>query len=136
VTGLYAQSLHREHRGEWDFDLTWKPLESQPVYAGWLRAVRRGHARVHRGVEVGAPVLVLTSASSAAPQEWDDTVTSADIVLDVEQIRRWAHKLGEHVTLARVPGALHDVTLSARPVRERVFETIGRWLGAFVHQAG
>ena len=40
VTGLYARSLHRDHEGEWDFDLAWKPIESWPAYAGWLAAVR------------------------------------------------------------------------------------------------
>ena len=68
VSGLYAESLHRDHRGEWDFNLDWKPLESWPVYAGWLRAVRRGHAKVHRGVDVGAPVLVLTSGAAPTPR--------------------------------------------------------------------
>ena len=27
VTGFYARSLHRDHEGEWDFNLTWKPVE-------------------------------------------------------------------------------------------------------------
>ncbi len=132
VSGLYGQSLHRDHRGEWEFDLAWKPLESWPVYAGWLRAVRRGHARVHKGLDLTAPILVLTSGGSAFPRTWDESVDSHDIVLDVEQIRKWAHKLGVHVTTVRVPGALHDVTLSRLPVRTRAFEEIGRWLDAFV----
>jgi alpha-beta hydrolase superfamily lysophospholipase len=132
VSGLYGQSLHRDHQGEWDFNLAWKPIESWPVYAGWLRAIRRGHARVHRGVDAGAPVLVLTSAASSSPREWTDDVLQHDIVLDVEQIRRWAHKLGAHVTLVRVPGALHDVTLSAEPVRKRAFTELDRWLAAYV----
>jgi alpha-beta hydrolase superfamily lysophospholipase len=134
VSGLYAQSLHREHRGEWDFNLEWKPIESWPVYAGWLRAVRRGHARVHHGIDVGAPVLVMTSGASAHPTVWDETVDQRDIVLDVEQIRTWAHKLGEHVTLARIHGALHDVTLSRLEVRERAFAEITRWLEAYVER--
>ncbi len=132
VSGLYAQSLHREHRGEWDFNLAWKPLESWPVYAGWLRAVRRGHARMHRGLAVGAPVLVLTSGASSFPRAWDETCGVNDIVLDVEQIRRWAHKLGDHVTLTKIPGALHDVTLSAEPVRTVAFAEVSRWLDAYV----
>jgi alpha-beta hydrolase superfamily lysophospholipase len=132
VSGLYAQSLHRDHRGEWDFNLEWKPLESWPVYAGWLRAVRRGHAAVHRGIDVRAPVLVLTSGSSAVPKVWGEEVTSRDIVLDVEQIRKWAPKLGDHVTLVRVHGALHDVTLSREPVRTRVFDEITRWHDAYI----
>ena len=132
VSGIYAQSLHRDHRGEWDFNLAWKPLESWPVYAGWLRAVRRGHRVVHRGLDVRAPLLVLTSGASAYPKTWEETASSHDIVLDVEQIRKWAHKLGDHVTLTRVPGALHDVTLSAEPVRSLVFEEITRWHDAYV----
>ena len=35
-------------------------------------------------------------------------------------------------TLARVPGALHDVTLSPAPVRERVFDEITRWSDAYL----
>ncbi|MGH3445009.1 MAG: alpha/beta hydrolase [Nocardioidaceae bacterium] len=131
VTGFYAQSLHRDHHGEWDFDLAWKPIESWPVYAGWLRAVRRGHARAHRGLDVPAPVLVLTSGASGHPQEYDETCACTDIVLDVEQIRRWAPKLAAHVTLVRVEGALHDVTMSRSDVRERAFDEITRWHDAY-----
>jgi alpha-beta hydrolase superfamily lysophospholipase len=132
VSGFYARSLHRDHDGEWDFDLAWKPLQSWPVYAGWLRAVRRGHARAHRGLDVPCPVLVLTSGASGRSREYDETCSSTDIVLDVEQIRKWAHKLADHVTLVRVEGALHDVTLSRKDVRERVFDEIARWLDAYV----
>lgn len=132
VSGLYTRSLHRDHNGEWDFDLAWKPLQSWPVYAGWLRAVRRGHARVHRGLDVQAPVLVITSAASGHAKEYDETVAGHDMVLDVEQIRKWAHKLAGSVTLARVPGALHDVTLSREPVRTQVFEEITRWSDAYL----
>lgn len=132
VSGLYARSLHVEHDGEWPFDLDWKPLESLPVYAGWLRAIRRGHARVHRGVDLDVPVLVLTSGASGRPRCWDITCTSTDIVLDVLQIRKWAHKLAGHVTLVKVDGALHDVTLSRKQVRSRVFEEITRWHDAYV----
>jgi alpha-beta hydrolase superfamily lysophospholipase len=102
------------------------------VYAGWLRAVRRGHARAHRGLDVPAPVLVLTSAISGHPQEYDETCASSDIVLDVELIRKWAHKLADHVTLVRVEGALHDITMSRQEVRDRAFEEITRWLDAYV----
>ncbi|MFT4009817.1 MAG: alpha/beta hydrolase [Nocardioidaceae bacterium] len=132
VSGIYAKSLHRDHEGEWDFDTTWKPIESFPMYAGWLRAIRRGHARVHRGVDVGAPILMLTSGASSNPKEHDESVMSTDIVLDVEQMWRWAPQLGTHVTMVRIPGALHDVTLSAEPVRKHAFDEISRWVEAYV----
>ncbi len=128
VAGVYAESLHVDHRGEWEFDLSWKPLESFPVRAGWLRAIRRAHRRLHRGIDPGAPVLVLSSRRTAFTTVWTEDVTTADIVLDVEQIARWSHRLGPHVTIARVDDALHDVFLSAEPVRSRAYELTERWL--------
>jgi alpha-beta hydrolase superfamily lysophospholipase len=128
VTGLYAESLHRDYRGEWDFNLAWKPRESFPARAGWLRAIRRGHRRIHRGIDVGAPVLMLTSTRSHRPQRWDDDVARTDIVLDVRQMARWAHRLGRQVTLTQIDGAIHDVLASAEPVRKQAYDEIRRWL--------
>jgi alpha-beta hydrolase superfamily lysophospholipase len=134
VTGLYGKSLHRDHGGEWDFDLAWKPLESWPVFAGWLRAIRRGHSAVHRGLDLAVPTLVISSASSVHPRVWEPAVDSCDTVLDVDLMARWVHKVSQHVTLVRVPGALHDVTLSRQPARDRVFAELGRWLDTYVRE--
>ena len=132
VSGLYGRSLHRDHGGEWDFDLTWKPLESFAVYVGWLRAVRTGHARLQRGLDVAAPVLVLSSDRSTVPTEMGDDVHTADIVLEVPQIRRWATALGAHVTYVAVPGARHDVVLSRPEARRRAYAELERWHRAYV----
>lgn len=132
VKGHYGRSLHRDHEGEWDFDLTWKPVESFPVRFGWLRAIRRGHARVQAGLSVAAPVLVLSSDRSSSPAAMDEDVFSTDIVLDVRQIRRWATAIGRHVTYAAVPGAVHDVVLSRPEPRTRAYEEIRLWLDAYV----
>lgn len=132
VNGFYPRSLHREHEGEWDFDLTWKPLESFPVRLGWLRAIRRGHARLQDGLDVPAPVLVLSSDRSSFPSRMGEDVHATDIVLDVRQIRRWSTAIGHHVTYVAVPGALHDVVLSRPAVRKRAYDEIDRWLSAYV----
>ena len=132
VTGLYGRSLHKDYHGEWEFDLSWKPVDSWPVFAGWLRAIRRGHLAVHRGLSIDAPVLVLFSARSVQARSREPAVDSSDIVLDVEVMARWVHKLSSHVTLVRVDGALHDVTLSREPARTRVFTELGRWLDTYV----
>lgn len=136
VNGLYARSLHRDHEGEWDFDLAWKPMESFKVHAGWLRAVRAGHARLQRGLDVSAPVLVLSSDRSSLPDGMGEDVHSTDIVLEVPQIRRWATAVGAHVTYVAVPGARHDVVLSRQPARDRVYAELDRWLAAYVEVAG
>ena len=132
VSGLYGRSLHVDHGGEWDFDTAWKPLDSWPVYAGWLRAIRRGHSAVHRGLHLETPVLAISSARSFHPRAWEPAVDTSDIVLDVDLMARWVHKLGSHVTLVRVPGARHDVTLSRQPARDQVFAELGTWLTAYV----
>ncbi|WP_104106526.1 alpha/beta hydrolase [Nocardioides sp. 616] len=132
VRGFYGESLHSELGGEWDYDLAWKPVESWPMRAGWISAIRAGHAALHRGLDLSCPTLVLSSARSAQPQEMSEEVTSSDIVLDVEQIRRWAPSLGRHVTSVALVGAIHDVVLSRAEVRREVYSTLDRWLAAFV----
>ena len=132
VSGLYGRSLHSSHEGEWEFNLDWKPVESWPVFAGWLAAVRRGHAELHRGLEVGCPALVLSSGSSALPTEMGDDVHRHDIVLDVAQIRRWATALGGHVTYVAIQGARHDVVLSLPGPRATAYREMDRWLATYV----
>ena len=133
VDGSYAKSLHADYFGEWSFDLAWKPLQSWPAYAGWIRAVRLGQARLARGLDIDAPVLMVSSTRSGHPtSQTDPDLTSTDTVLDVERMRRRAAVLSRHVTIAQVEGALHDVTLSPEPVRSRVFDEVGRWLSAYV----
>jgi alpha-beta hydrolase superfamily lysophospholipase len=132
VTGFYARSLHRDHDGEWDFDLAWKPIASWPAYAGWLAAIRRGHAELHAGLDLPFPVLVLSSAASANPAEMGEDVHTHDIVLDVEQIRRWSPALGRHVTYVAVPHARHDVFLSREAPRAEAFAELDGWLTAYV----
>jgi alpha-beta hydrolase superfamily lysophospholipase len=128
VSEVYGETLHKSLRGEWDYDLAWKPQESFPVRAGWLRAVRLGHRRVHRGIDVGAPVLTLCSATSMVPQAWTEDCGTCDTVLDVKQIAKWSHQLGPNVTVLRVQDALHDVLCSRKDVRDAAFDEIARWL--------
>ena len=56
---------------------------------------------------------------------------SADIVLDVELIARRAVQLGPVVTVVRIAGGLHDLALSAPPVRARFYAEIDRWLAGY-----
>jgi alpha-beta hydrolase superfamily lysophospholipase len=132
VPGFYTRSLHRDHEGEWEFDLLWKPIESFTVYAGWLRAIREGHARLHRGLELDCPVLVLSSGRSTMPAEMGEDVHGTDIVLDVAQIRRWATSYGPHVTYLAIEGARHDVVLSREEPRRAAYDAISTWMTAWV----
>ncbi|NYE38261.1 alpha-beta hydrolase superfamily lysophospholipase [Nocardioides cavernae] len=132
INGVYGRSLHRDHGGEWDYDLDWKPLESRPVYVGWLRAIRRGHAMLHDGLDIGVPTLVLSSARSWFGAQTDETAATHDIVLDVQQIRHWASSVGRHVTSVAIEGAMHDVVLSRPGPRAQAYAAMSTWLDAWV----
>lgn len=131
LEGVYAQSIHQSARGEWDFDPAWKPLTAQPVKTGFLAAVRREQARLHKGLFVNVPVLMLHSHKSLLGlTEWDDAAHSADLVLDVEQMKEWLPAIGPDTTAVELSGARHDVMLSIKPVRERALQEVDSWLRA------
>ena len=125
----YGRSLHTSTGGAWDYDLAWKPLAGFPIKAGWLRAIRDGHARLHRGLHIGVPVLVCTSGRSGHPRHPSpEDLMSADCVLDVAHMAARAPALGNDVTVQRVPGGRHDLALSDQPAREQYERTVFGWL--------
>jgi alpha-beta hydrolase superfamily lysophospholipase len=134
--GLYGQSLHRDHRGEWTYDLAWKPVLGFPVTTGWLTAIRRGQRRLQAGLGIDVPVLVASSTRTFRGRNWTDDVRTTDAVLDVEQIARWAPGLGSRVTIARFHGGMHDLTLSGKDVRTEVFRELGQWVDGFLPAPG
>ncbi|WP_426492928.1 alpha/beta hydrolase [Hymenobacter sp. 102] len=124
----YGQSLHRAYRGQWEYNLAWKPNHVFAVNAGWLRAIRQGQKQVRRGLRLPLPVLVLHSDHTATGRRWQENFRRADIVLDVAHIRQLAPRLGPRVTVQAVPGAVHDVFLSAPEVRATAYQQLFEWL--------
>ncbi|QHT57991.1 alpha/beta hydrolase [Cellulomonas sp. H30R-01] len=129
--GYYARTLSASSGGEWTYDLRWRPVPSFPVRAGWLRAVIAGHATVARGLHVTAPILTLASSRTVISPRWSEDMRSADVVLDVELVARRAVQLGPLVTVVRIAGGLHDLTLSPQPVRTRFYAELDRWTAAY-----
>jgi alpha-beta hydrolase superfamily lysophospholipase len=126
--GVYGKTLHISGTGEWDFDLDLKPLDGFGVTLGWLNAVRRGHARLHHGLDVGVPSLILRSDRSDFSGVYSPLSDRADLVLNVTQIARWAGCLGGATVVEPVPGARHDVFLSAAEPREHAYQVLDTWL--------
>ncbi|MDT0165950.1 alpha/beta hydrolase [Actinotalea sp. AC32] len=129
--GFYARTLHTTHGGEWDYDQRWRPTPFFPVRAGWLHAILTGHAAVARGLDLKVPVLMAASDRSVIAPRWREEMREADVVLDVDLLARRAVLLGPVVTVVRVRKGLHDLTLSPRPVRERYYAEVTRWLAAY-----
>lgn len=126
--GFYSRA-QREARGrELEVNLEWRPEQTMAVHHGWLNAILAGHAHVAAGLSIDAPVCVLISKTSAVPTRWSDELTRADTVLVVDDIARAALKLGESVTVERIPGALHDIFLSRPDARDIAYERLDRWV--------
>lgn len=124
----YGQALHAGSGGEWTYDLAWKPHGGFPVRAGFVRAVRRGHAEVARGLSIDVPVLVLACDASGPDDRWHDGLLTTDSVLDPADMRRLAPRLGPDVTSVEVAGGAHDLALSPLPARTRYLDEVTGWL--------
>ncbi|HEY6595577.1 MAG TPA: alpha/beta hydrolase [Asanoa sp.] len=132
MTTVYGESIHAERRGEWTYDLAWKPIEAFPIRAGWFRAIGRGQRQLRAGLRISVPILVACSTRTFRGATWHDSAAYADAVLDVEHIVKYAPRLGPQVTVVRIDGGMHDLTLSGPQVRERVFSEVGRWIDAYI----
>ena len=127
-SGGYGLTLHRAYHGEFDYNLTWKPIGGFPITVGWIHAIRRGQARLHRGLDVGVPNLVLRSDHSVAETAETQLLQRGDAVLDVAHIARWAGCLGNRTTSVPVVNAKHDVFLSLSEPRAAAYAELDRWL--------
>ena len=130
--GFYNRTLSKEKGGQWTFDEEWRPVTSFTPRAAWLEAILAGHAQVAAGLNIAAPILTLLSDRTLFATKWSEAMRSADIVIDVTTVADRAVKLGRVVTIAHLPGAVHDVFLSAPEVREMAFSDIRKWLEAYL----
>lgn len=127
----YGTSLHSSTGGDWDYDLAWKPLEGFGVYAGWLAAILTGHRAVARGLGITVPVFMATSGARGdnnkpTPEE----LATTDVVLSPPQMWARASRLGRDVTVVRITGGRHDLTLSTPGPRELFARELSAWLSA------
>nr|MCW2727211.1 alpha/beta hydrolase [Aeromicrobium sp.] len=129
-TDAYGTSLHVSGHGEWEFNTVFKPLNGFPVSYGWLTAIRNGHAKLHKGLDIGVPSLVLRSTTTRFARTYSPAVDEADAVLDVRQIARWAGCLGDAVSVVPIDKARHDVFISKDEPRKAAYAAVDTWLRA------
>jgi len=128
VPEVYGRSLHKDYKGEWEYNLDWKPLKGFPAYFAWFKAVMAGHKKLQTDSRIGVPVLVMHSARSL-PKKWDKKdFSTTDIVLNVKHIKEIGVKLGKQVSLLEVNDGLHDLFLSREDVRNYTFDGMFKWL--------
>ncbi len=120
----YGYSIHKSHKGEWDYDLKLKPDAGFKIHAGWIRAVRTAQKRLQSGLNIQVPILVMYSKKSVKPGNFKPEMKHSDSVLNVKDIEFYSDKLGPNITKVSFEGGLHDLLLSEKPVREKVLSTM------------
>lgn len=128
----YGRTIHSSERGEWSYNLQWKPIRGFPTYFGWARAIKRGHKQLQGGLAIQCPVLVLHSDASREGMSWNDNFFTRDIVLNVNDMRKYSVGLGRNVTRTEIPNAIHDIMLSREDVRLNALQQMLEWLNATI----
>lgn len=128
VNSLYPKSLDKKFYGEWEINNDWKPIKGFPGYFSWLKAVADAQNLVIKNDKIELPILFLHSSDSFNPKHWDERIMESDIILDINEIKKKALKLGTKLTVVEINRAMHDVFLSKKKVREEAFNQMFKWL--------
>lgn len=123
----YAESLLDEYGGEWSYRKDWKPNILPDPDMGWVRAIQKGQQELRRS-KVRVPVLLMHSAESVHSGDGKEKYKSADAILDVKAISSYGKKLSENVNEVEFEGGLHDLALSRKDVRDKMYRVMISWL--------
>jgi alpha-beta hydrolase superfamily lysophospholipase len=127
LSPAYAQSVHKNYYGSWDFNLDWKPIKGFPTYFKWVVAIARAQKKLEKSY-IQVPTLIMHSSGSIKANKYSKEAMTHDIVLNIKDIKRVGKKLGDRVTLLEIENAQHDIFLSPKPVREVGFNKMFAWL--------
>ena len=124
----YVTSLHKSLKGEWDFSLEWKKPSYPKVYLSFVHAIYEAQKEIHSGTQISVPTLVMHSHQTKNPRKFNKDAQTSDVILSVKGIEKYAKKLQGDVTIMTIKNGLHDLVLSAPPVRAEVYTKLFTWL--------
>lgn len=125
---FYGVSLHKSEKGEWDYSLSLKPHVAPFVNFGFIRAIHLSQKRVKNGININVPALIMHSDKTLYESKWSDKMFTGDLILNVDHIRINAQKIQGDVTIQSIKDGMHDLVLSPKSVREKVYENLFEWL--------
>jgi alpha-beta hydrolase superfamily lysophospholipase len=128
INPLYGESLYKGAHGEWDYNLSWKPLIVPEVNYGWIRAVHNGLLRLSQGLQINKPVLIMHATKSIEEKKWSDVMFTGDAVLNVTEMVAQTKNIEGQFSIQAVPGGMHDLILSRKPVRDDVYSIMFGWI--------
>lgn len=124
----YGKSIHRDFSGEWEYDLNLKPNMAPKVNLGWIRAIHKAHNEFKKNLHIKEPILILRSSRSVTDPDDIQQLQSMDAILDVKQIERISLNIQGDKESYAIEGGLHDLVLSKKDVREKVYQIIRDWM--------
>ncbi|MGB1284383.1 MAG: alpha/beta hydrolase [Polaribacter sp.] len=124
---LYGYSLHTEKYGEWRYSLCWKPHDIPNVNLSFINAIYKAHKKIQNNLVIDVPTLVMYSNQSIYEKKWSNKFTEGDAVLNVNHIKYYANKIKGKVTSCEIEKGMHDLILSKKAVRERVYKKMFGW---------
>ncbi|MCE1202979.1 MAG: alpha/beta hydrolase [Bacteroidia bacterium] len=125
---FYGPSLHASEKGEWSYNLLYKPHRSDMVNAGWVRTIHQAQSIIKKGIRVELPLLLMYPQKSVAGLWWTEAFHYGDAVVNVKHIRalqRFIHASDK--TVHEIKHARHDLFLSVRDVRQSVYNLVLEW---------
>ncbi len=128
LPSLYTESLHRDYKGRWDFNLKYKPIPSFPTCFGWVRAVLNALKEVHKQNIESIPCVIFHSDKSCYETTWSNLMLSSDVVLNVDDIVFFGRKIYPNADIIEIKNAMHDIILSSDEVIDDYFAHISVWL--------
>lgn len=126
----YATSIHKEHQGEWDFSLEYKPIAGFPINLGWINAIYTAQQKLQKGLDIEIPILIMHAEKSVTPGNYSPDMHTADAVLDINDIARFSKVVGKKTEVVVVQNGIHDLVLSREPIRLKVYN----YMRAFINK--
>ncbi len=128
LDSIYTESLHKDYKGRWDFNLTYKPIPSFHTYLGWMRAISKAQKEIYQHTIEYTPALILHSDKSYTKTTWSEEVLHADAVLNVDDMVYYGEKIYKNLSMITINNAVHDIVLSSDDVIDNYFAAISTWL--------
>lgn len=124
---FYGPSIHINDFGEWKYNLTYKPHSPAPVNSGWVRAVNIAQKKIRKGVKLNHPCLIMYSSKSIQSAKWIPDFLQADAVLNILHSRKYSKCIKGKVEIVEIDNAMHDLFLSGKEVRQKVYKHFFTW---------
>jgi len=125
----YHQSLHIQHKGEWNWDENYKPINGFPVFLGWMEMIEEQIKRIETsGANIPIPLLVMIGVKSVVSTTYTPEFKTSDAVLDIERVISIAPKLSPFVKIVLVKDGIHDLFLSHVTARAEAYNHLWNFL--------